>query len=233
MMARGFATAILSMGSLVFVPTQARAQEATGHLNEVLRQMDAASLKFKSAEADFRKDLYQRVIRDTTTQNGTIYFLKSGASLQMGAVFSPPEAKVVEYRDGRLRMFDPGPDHLTEMDGRNNQAQYESFLTLGFGGSGKDLEKTWNITDQGTESMNDGAQAVKVEKLDLIAKDPAQRNSIAHVTIWVDPARAISLKQEFFFTSEDTQTAFYTHIRYNQSVNTKRYAIKTDSKTTR
>jgi outer membrane lipoprotein-sorting protein len=233
MMLRHFALTTFSLTGVLFSSVAASGQDASPHLNEVLRQMDAASLKFKSAEADFRKELYQRVIRDTTTQNGSIYFLKSGNALQMGAVFSPPEAKIVEYKEGRLRLFDPGPNHLTEMDGRNNQAQYESFLTLGFGGSGKDLEKTWNITDQGAESLNDGSGTVTVEKLDLVAKDPSQRNSIAHVTIWVDPTRAISLKQEFFFTSEDTQTAFYTHIRYNQSVNTKRYAIKTDSKTTR
>ncbi len=225
------AAASFSLASAFLLSAKASAQSAPEHLSEILRQMDAASLKFKSAEADFRKDTFQRVVRETTTQNGTIYFLKSGATLQMGAVIAPPEAKVVEYKDGRLRIFDPGPNHLTELDGRTNQAQYESFLTLGFGGSGKDLEKTWNITDQGTESMDDGGQAVKVEKLDLIAKDPAQRSSIAHVTIWVDPARAISLKQEFFFASEDTQTAVYTHIRTNQSVNTKRYSIKTDSKT--
>ena len=217
---------------LAAVAAQAHAQQASGHLNEVLRQMDAASTRFKSAEADFRKELYQRVIRDTTTQNGSIYFVKSGASLQMGALFAPPDTKVVEYKGGHLRLFDPGSNRLTEMDARSNQAQYESFLTLGFGGSGKDLERAWTITDQGTESMSDGANTVKVEKLDLVAKDPAQRNAVSHVLIWVDPARAISLKQEFFFPSEDTQTAIYTHIRYNEAVNTKRYAIKTDSKTT-
>lgn len=224
-------TAFLFVTCTLLLNSGALAQNTPDRLNTVLRQMDAASLKFKSAEADFHKDTFQRVVRETTTQNGTIYFIKSGTTLQMGAVIAPPEAKVVEYKDGRLRIFDPGPNHLTELDGRTNQAQYESFLTLGFGGSGKDLEKTWTITDQGTESLNDGSQAVQVEKLDLVAKDVAQRNSIAHVTIWVDPARAISLKQVFFFASEDTQTAVYSHIRYNQSVNTKRYAIKTDSKT--
>ena len=233
MIARRVTTAFLLSVSACFSAMGASAQQSPEHLNEVLRQMDTASLKFKSAEADFRKDTFQRVVRETTTQDGTIYFLKSGSALQMGAVIAPPEAKVVEYKDGRLRIFDPGPNHLTEMDGRNNQAQYESFLTLGFGGSGKDLEKTWNITDQGTESMTDGGQTVQVAKLDLVNKDPQQRNSIAHITIWIDPARAVSLKQEFFFTSEDTQTAVYTHIRYNQGVNTKRYVIKTDSKTTR
>lgn len=211
----------------------AGAQQPTGSLNDVLRQMDAASVKFKSAEADFKKDLYSRVVRETTTQTGSIYFLKSGSALQMGATFAPPDAKVVEYKDGRLRLFDTKADHLTEMDGRNKQAQYESFLTLGFGGSGKDLEKTWTITDQGTEQMSDGAAMVTVEKLDLVPKDAAQRNTISHVTIWVDPTRAISLKQAFFFPSEDTQTATYTHVRYNASVNAKKYAIKTDSKTTR
>ena len=224
----GMVIAVLMMGS-----GMAQAQQAGGQLNDVLRQMDAASVKFKSAEADFKKDLFSRVVRETTVQTGSIYFLKSGSALQMGAVFGPPDAKVVEYKDGKLRLLDTAQNHLTEMDGRNNQAQYESFLTLGFGGSGKDLEKTWTITDQGAEQMSDGTATVKVEKLDLVAKDPAQRNSISHVTIWVDPTRAISLKQEFFFPSEDTQTATYTHIRYNQSVNTKKYAIKTNSKTTR
>ena len=57
----------------------ARAQAGgPANLDTVLRQMDAASAKFRSAEADFKWDLYQRVIRETTTQTGTIYFVKHG-----------------------------------------------------------------------------------------------------------------------------------------------------------
>ena len=220
---------LLCVGGSVAAP----AQDNAAHLNEVLRQMDAASAKFKSAEADFKKDLYQRVVNETATQNGSIYFLKNGSSTQMGAIISPPEARTVEFKDGKLQLFDPGADHLTVVDARSNQAQYESFLTLGFGGSGKDLEARWSITDQGTESMSDGTQTVKVEKLELVAKDAGGRSTFSRVTIWVDPTRAISLKQEFVTPSEDKQTATYTKIRYNGKVDTKRFAIKTDSKTTR
>ncbi len=202
------------------------------HLVEVLRQLDASSARLKSAEADFKKDLYQRVVRETTTQTGSIFFLKTGSGNEMGAVFNPPDARVVEFKDGHVRLFDPGANHVTQIDARANQAQYESFLTLGFGGSGRDLEKTWTITDQGTESMSDGDGMVKVEKLDLVAKDPSLRNTFTHVTIWVDPTRAVSLKQQFFQPSDDVQTATYAHIRYNQPVNQKRYAIKTNGKTT-
>jgi outer membrane lipoprotein-sorting protein len=205
---------------------------AQANLPAVLKQMDAASTKFQSAEADFRWDLYQRVVRETTTQTGTIYFLKANGGTQMGAKIAPPGAKVVEYKDAKLRLFDPSTDHLTQRSAGGNQAQYESFLTLGFGGSGSDLEKTWNITDQGSESISDGEKSVATEKLDLVAKDPNLRNTFTHVTIWVDPTRGISLKQQFFTPSDDVRTAVYSHIRYNQKVDLGKFAIKTDKKTT-
>lgn len=207
---------------------------AQGNLETVLRQMDAASEKFQTAEADFRWDLYERVVQQTTTQNGSIYFVRDKATgtVQMGAKIDPPQAKVLEYRKGVLRVFDPGADHLTELSAGANQAQYESFLTLGFGGSGRDLEKAWQIKDDGAETMNDGAAAVKVEKLELVAKDPNVRNTVSKVVLWVDPERGVSLKQQFVTPSDDTRTAVYSHIRYNAKLDTGRFAIKTDKKTT-
>ena len=205
-----------------------------GNLSAVLRQLDAASAKFQSAEADFRWDLYERVVQQTTTQNGSIYFLRDKATntVQMGAKIDPPQAKVLEYRNGALRVFDPGANHLTVLSAGANQAQYESFLTLGFGGSGRDLEKAWQIQDDGAETLNDGSAAVKVEKLELVAKDPNVRNTVSKVVLWVDPERGVSLKQQFVTPSDDTRTAVYSHIRYNAKVDTARFAIKTDKKTT-
>ena len=51
---------------------------------------------------------------------------------------------------------------------------------------GTDLEKTWTVTDQGSEQMSDGAPDVKVEKLDLVPRTRCE-NTFTHVTIWVDP----------------------------------------------
>lgn len=225
-------TLLLSIAILLMTPTSLFAQAKPADLPAVLHQMDQASIKFKSAEADFRWDIYERVVKETTTQNGTIYFLKNGSNLQMGLVIKPPSAKLVEYKNGGLELFDPGSDHLTILSAANNQAQYESFLTLGFGGSGTDLAKEWNITDLGTEQLSDGKKMVMTVKLDLVSKDPNVRNMVSHITIWVDPTRAISLKQQFFMPSEDQRTTYFTNIRYNQPVNTKPFAIKTDKKTT-
>jgi len=191
--------------------------------------MDAASVKFKSAEADFRWDLFERVVKQTTSQSGSIYFLKDGANTQMGARIDLPAPKFLEFRDGTLRIFDPGPDHLMTISSKQNEAQVEAFLTLGFGGSGRDLAKAWTISDLGTEPVD----GVETAKMDLVPKDPSVHNNCTHIIIWVDASRGISLKQEFFMPSEDTRTSYYSNIRLNQRIDEKKYTIKTDSKTTR
>jgi outer membrane lipoprotein-sorting protein len=202
------------------------AQPKPGHLDEVLRQMDAASAKFKSAEANFRFDLFERVVKQTSSQSGDIYFVKDGAKIEMGAKFTSPAPKFIDYRDGLFRMFDPGPNHLTTITSKN-QAQIETFLTLGFGGSGKDLARAWTISDLGMESL----EGTETAKLDLVPKDPSVRNNITHIIIWVDTARDVSLKQEFFMSSEDTRTAYYNNIQLNQKIDQSKYAIKTNGKT--
>ena len=213
---------------LFFTSALAMAQPKAGHLDEVLRQMDAASAKFQSAEANFHWDLYEKVVRQVTTQQaGTIYFKKDGAKTLMGAKMTSPSVKLIDYKDGVLRLFDVPTDHLTTVHSKGGQM--ESFLTLGFGGSGKDLLGAWTVSDMGPETVD----GVETAKMDLVSKDPSVRNNITHVTIWVDPVRDVSLKQVFYLTSEDTRTAVYSDIRYNEKVDEKPYQIKTDSKTTR
>jgi hypothetical protein len=159
------ASLLFSAAALACISTTAFAQPKPGHIDEVLREMDAASARFKSAEADFRWELYERVVKQVTTvQTGTIYFVKEGANTQMGARIDSPAPKFLDFREGTLRIFDPGPDHLTTVSSKQNQAQIEAFLTLGFGGSGKDLAKTWTISDLGAESI-DGVETDRREEV--------------------------------------------------------------------
>jgi len=223
------ATLLSSALVLALTPVSLHAQPKPGHLDEILRQMDAASLKFKSAEANFRWDRYELVVKETTTQTGTIYFKKQDASTAMGAKVTTPAPQIIEFKNGIVRLYDPGSNHLTIVNETKNKAQVESFLTVGFGGSGQDLVKAWKISDLGDEII-DGVQTAK---LDLVPKDPAVLANCTHMTIWVDPLRAIQLKQSLYLPSGDYRTAVYTNIKYNQKVDEKPYQINTNSQTTR
>ena len=229
------------IASLVLAITSATtllAQAPAPQLAFVLKQMDTASTKFQRATADFQFDNYEKIVHDTTTQKGSIYFERQGASMSMGLIVVDPAAttkskvvKVIQYEHGNMQMFDPGVDQITVLHEGANQAEIESFLTLGFGGSGADLAKAWTITDLGPETLNDG-QPVKVEKLDLVGKDPDSRKNFSHVTIWVDPTRGISLKQIFYTASGNYRTATYTNIKVNGNVHKDQFAIRKDKNTT-
>jgi len=195
-------------------------------LDKTLRALDAASAKFQSTEADLKWDQFEKVVRETTSQYGSIYFLRKGASTEMGAILTnkPGAAplKYLHFASGQGYMYDTVAKKTTPFNAGQDRARAESFLTLGFGGSGKDLEKAWTITQQGTEAIN-GTPTVK---LDLVPKDPSVANMFTHITIWVDPTRGISLKQLSYTPEGDTKTAYYTNIRYNGKIDTKRYTKK-------
>lgn len=204
------------------------AQVPAAHIAGVLTQMDAASAKFQSAEADFQWDFFERVTRSTSTQTGTIYFQRrKNASTEMGAKIVTPDLKLLSYKDNVLEVFDPKVNTLLKIDTKKNGAQVESFLTLGFGGSGRDLEKSWTIKDLGMETV-DGLSAAK---LDLVSKDENVRNMFTHVTIWVDLSRDVLLRQEGYTPSEDKRTAIFKNIKYNVKLDKKPYEIKPNSKT--
>jgi outer membrane lipoprotein-sorting protein len=183
-------------------------------LDKVLAQMDTASAKFQNAQADFVWDNYTKVVDDHEQQTGTIYFDRAAGQTQMAALVQQPAKKTVVYKDGTLSYYDPSLDQLNVFAAGKNKAQYESFLTLGFGGSGKDLKSAWQINDLGAETID----GVATEKLDLSSDQAKQNGKIDHITVWIDPARAVSLKQVFYYSSGDMRTCTFTNIKYNKSL---------------
>ncbi len=196
------------------------AHAADPALDKVLRQLDASSVKFQSTEADLKWDFFEKVVRDTTTQTGSIYFVRTGSTTDMGALITSPGKKYLHYSNGKGEMYDALAKKATPLDAGANRSKVESFLALGFGGSGKDIEKSWTVTLQGNETI-DGVPTVK---LDMVPKDPATAQTFTHIQMWIDTARDIPLKQISFAPEGDTRTAYYTNIRYNTKVDTKKYA---------
>lgn len=226
---RGLEATVVVLGLMAWTAT-AWAQ-ASSDLPKILSEMNAASARFHSAQANFQWDQFERVVSSTDTQKGVIYFERSGGTTNVAVDIETadgqPSKKTIVFTDGVLKFYQPQINQLTVMRAGNKESQWESYLTLGFGGSGSDLEKSWTISYQGMETI-DGVQTAK---LDLVSKSASVRENFSHVTIWVDPARAISLKQILYEPSGDTRTAYYRNIEYNKKISGSLFKIKTNSKT--
>ena len=114
-------------------------------LDTVLKKMDETAAHFQTAQADFVFDQYQKVVDETDTQKGTVYYRKAGQQIEMMLEFSDPDKKFALYKDGKLQVYQPKIEQVMEYSAGANQQELESLMVLGFGGSGQDLKKSFDV----------------------------------------------------------------------------------------
>jgi outer membrane lipoprotein-sorting protein len=209
------AVVCLGLVSLFCAPLWGQGSSDT---QKVISQLNSAAAKFQSAQADFSWDQLTVAVQEHDVQTGTIYFERKKGLTQVMADLKQENGqdapKKVLFNGSEAKFYEPKINHLTLIRAGANRAQWESFLTLGFGGSGTDLQSIWKVSLQGTEQMD----GMTVDKLDLVPIPENVANLFSHVTIWVDTTRGISYKQIFYQASGDSRTATYKNIRYNSPI---------------
>jgi outer membrane lipoprotein-sorting protein len=223
----GKKTLLAASFALLFAPIPPNL--AAQDLKSVLAKLDAASANFHSTTANFEFDTTQTdPVPDTDVQKGTVYYDRKNGAMRMGIhideINGKPVPKIIVVSGGEFQLY----EKLTNQVTRSKKAgKYESYLVLGFGASGKDLQQKFDVKYAGEETVN----GVKTEKLDLVAKDPDVLKLFPKMTIWIDPARGVSIKQFFDEGQGQSRTATYSNIKVNQPLPADAFTFKTDSKT--
>ena len=218
-----FCSAILLMS----LTAAAAGAQSNPQLESVLTAMDKAAANFHTAEAGFTWDQYQKVVDETDTQKGTIYFRRSGKELQMAADVTDPR-KYILFAGGKVDVYEPKIDQVTEYNAGKNKGDVESFLVLGFGGSGHDLLKSFDVTYGGAEQLND----VQTQKLILKPKSVKAQGMFEQITLWIDPARGVSVQQKFIEPqSGNYRLVKYSEIKLNDKIPDSVFKLKTTGRT--
>jgi outer membrane lipoprotein-sorting protein len=223
---------------LSFTAARPQAPADSGGLGAVLKKMDVAAANFRTAQAEFEWDRYEKVIDEVDdVQTGTIYYRRTGKDVEMKADIkmagsSPaqlkPEPKYVLFSSGKIQMYLPKADQVTVWDLGKSSSDFESYVVLGFGGSGQDLVKAFEVTYAGPETINGVATA----KLQLVPKSQKVRNNFKQILLWIDLEKGISVQQRFFDPQGDYRLAKYSSIQVNgKKIPDEVFRLKTTSKT--
>jgi hypothetical protein len=187
-------------------------------LDTVLKKMDATAASFHALQADFEWDRYEKVIDEVDDiSTGTIYYRRNGKEKDIEMKVDvkeegdskktlKPEPKYVLFHDSKLQVYQPKSDQLNSYDLGKNNSEFESYLVLGFGGSGQDLVKNFDVTYLGPEPV----QGVTTAKLQLVPKSERIRNNFKEILLWIDLDRGISLQQKFTQPQGDWRLATYS-----------------------
>ena len=224
----GTAPVILAVLAATVIPVR-----AADDLDKVIAKLDASAKTFASAQADIVWDNFQtQPVPDKDSQTGTVLFARGKDGQMQVAVRiktdnGKPMQKDLSYTGGIGKMYEPAIKQIQVFKVGDKSGQLEMFLTLGFGGSGQDLKKNWEITPAGTEAVN-GVQAAKLQ---LVPRDPAVAKTTPKVFLWIDLDKGVAVKQQRFDSAGNYVVFTYGNIQLNKKVPSNAFDIKTASGT--
>jgi outer membrane lipoprotein-sorting protein len=204
------------------------AANSNNDLSMVLAKMNQSAAGFKSAQGNFQFVTYQKLVNDKDTQNGRIYFRRKGKTVDAAFEIEAPAPKQVVYSDGKVQIYEKKINQVTVRDVGKNQADVEAFLSLGFGASGDDLLRQYDVKMDGWETID----GVKTAKLDLTPKNDKMRQTYNKIILWIDPEKDVLLQQQFFESSGDYRLAHYTGMKLNgKNMPNDAFRLKTNGST--
>lgn len=197
--------AAISISSLSGFATEGQGR-AAATLDGVIRQLDSASKNFHGLSADVERTKVTVVVNDKSTESGTILVHDDKMLLEM----KPPDARTILRTGDNLYVYNPGLKRVEEYNLGQHRALVDQYLLLGFGTSGKELEKSYLITLLGEPTLDDK----KTVELELTPKSQEARNQISKIQIWLDESSWLPVQQQF----NETGSGDYFVIRYTKLV---------------
>jgi outer membrane lipoprotein-sorting protein len=197
---------LLAPLSVLFFAIRPAGARSPTPLETVLAHLDDNAKDFHSLSADMERTKVTVVVNDHSTESGSISLRGDKMLLQMKA---PKERTILRSGD-TLYLYTPGLKRVEEYDLGKNRALVDGFLLLGFGTSGKELERGYEVALLNEGPLDDK----KAAELQLTPKSEEVRKQISKIHIWIDESTWMPVQQEFI----EAGSGDYSIVRYSKMV---------------
>jgi outer membrane lipoprotein-sorting protein len=182
-------------------------------LRQVLARMDQAAANFKSMTAQVNYVTHTDVLNEDDKESGVVTMKKVQPDEVQGRVdFTGPDAKIITFEKRKFQQYLPKIKILQIYDLAKHGEQLDKFLMIGFGTSGMELAKGYDVTVLGTETAV-GQSAIHLQ---LLPKDGEARQYVQKLELWIpaegDPS---PLREKIIEPSGDYRLVTYSGVKIN------------------
>jgi len=168
---RGFVVCLILAGA---VPLAA----AGGNVQEILARMDRAANDFKSMTAQVTYVTHTDILNENDTERGNVTMKKVlPGELQGKVEFTSPDPKVITFEKRRAQEYLPKIKTLQIFDLAKYGEQLDMLLGIGFGTSGTELAKGYDVKVLETENGSVHMQ--------LIPRAPDMKQYVQKLELWI------------------------------------------------
>jgi outer membrane lipoprotein carrier protein len=193
-------------------------------LQTVLRNMDAASAKFKGLRANVEWVKYTAIVDVKSAESGTIQARRNkDSSVDVMIEFTKPYAYFVSVRGTKAQIYRPRTATVEEYDVSKSKDLLDQVLLLGFGTAGRFLEQNYKLTLQGEETAA-GEDTVKIE---LVPKSEELLKKIPRLEMWISKSKWHPVQEKLYeVNSGDYRLHTYTDIVFNPPQKDDQFRLK-------
>jgi outer membrane lipoprotein-sorting protein len=208
---RGFVVCLALAGLTLTRPAMIAA--ASDSLQQVLTRMDKAANEFKSMTARVTYVTHTDVLNENDTESGAVTMKKVRPNEVQGKVdFTAPDQKTITIEKRRVQEYLPKLKTVEVFDLDKHGEQLDQFFMIGFGTSGMELAKDYDVTVLETENVN-GQPAIHLQ---LNPKSPEARQYVQRLELWIpDQGDPYPLREKIIEPSRDYRLVTYSDLKIN------------------
>jgi outer membrane lipoprotein-sorting protein len=203
---RGFVVCLILAGPL-------KLAAAGDIVQQILARMDKAAIDFKAMTAQVTHVDHTDVLNENSTESGTVTMKKvQPGEVQERVDFTVPDRKTITFEKRHVQEYLPKINTLQVFDLDKHGEQLDRFLMIGFGISGTELAKDYDVTVLGTETIN-GQSAIRLQ---LNPKATEIRQYVQKIELWIpEQGDPYPLREKIFEPSHDYRVVTYNDLKIN------------------
>jgi outer membrane lipoprotein-sorting protein len=211
----GRALAALSFFLLLILSSYGMQDKQPDELSSVLKQMGSVGKTFTSFAAKISLKKYTAVLKefDTPDSGEFLYSRAKDGSALLRLEIANPGKRILTIKDGVATIYQPviKQAQIANLGKNKDKAEY---LALGIGQSPAKLQETFNISYQGTESVNGFPCSVLVFK----PKDPKAAATYSEITAWIKKSTGVSTQLKLQEPSKDYLIVNFSNEKLNLKI---------------
>jgi outer membrane lipoprotein-sorting protein len=207
--------------------TTAPAALAKQSPHEVVSRMNKAANGFKSMTAHVSYVTHTDVLNEDNTETGDVIMQKvQPGEVQVRIDFTAPDVKTVNVDMRRFRVYYPKIKTLQIYDLANHGEQFDQFVMIGFGTSGTELARDYEMKVLGTEPLK-GQEGVPSIHLELLPKTGEARQYVKKMELWIpEQGDPYPLREKITEPSGDYRLVTYSDLQINPPLKTDALQLK-------
>lgn len=180
-------------------------------LPEVLTRMDHTAATFKGMTAQMKRMDYTAVIQDMSEERGSMSLRKTAKGVEGLVDNTFPDKRTMSFAGRQFRFYLPKINTIQIYDIGKRRDQVDQFLILGFGTSGKELQKLYDVRLMGAEVVD----GVKTSRLELVPKGQDARELFQRIDLWIPEGASHAIQEKVYLKGGDYKLFTYTDVKIN------------------